>query len=223
MIKIFDKLYKKFRDKKAVKEGYKDYEDKARMESLYDMDLPLDMVYPALCRVEKVVGDVKYVYVDTVMFLVQDDINKPGMVTGEAIQLTGDNIGGQVHFCKTDMPENSHYNFFRSSVDFDASFEGKRSIYSRASSKYGTGEWILSVYSEQKNKPHHFFGDFSGKETMKLSKIIEIMDEYNGRISKDYYEIALQEHNKKLAERDARRRMKEAKKDVSVLFNNEKQ
>lgn len=223
MIKIFDKLYKKFRDKKAVKEGYKDYEDKARMESLYDMDLPLDMVYPALCRVEKVVGDVKYVYVDTVMFLVQEDINKPGMVTGEAIQLTGDNIGGQVHFCKTDMPENSHYNFFRSSVDFDASFEGKRSIYSRASSKYGTGEWILSVYSEQKNKPHHFFGDFSGKETMKLSKIIEIMDEYNGRISKDYYEIALQEHNKKLAERDARRKMKEAKKDVSVLFNNEKQ
>ena len=223
MIKIFDKLYKKFRDKKAVKEGYKDYEDKARMESLYDMDLPLDMVYPALCRVEKVVGDVKYVYVDTVMFLVQEDINKPGMVTGEAIQLTGDNIGGQVHFCKTDMPENSHYNFFRSSVDFDASFEGKRSIYSRASSKYGTGEWILSVYSEQKNKPHHFFGDFSGKETMKLSKMIEIMDEYNGRISKDYYEIALQEHNKKLAERDARRRMKEAKKDVSVLFNNEKQ
>lgn len=223
MIKIFDKLYKKFRDKKAVKEGYKDYEDKARMESLYDMDLPLDMVYPALCRVEKVVGDVKYVYVDTVMFLVQEDINKPGMVTGEAIQLTGDNIGGQVHFCKTDMPENSHYNFFRSSVDFDASFEGKRYIYSRASSKYGTGEWILSVYSEQKNKPHHFFGDFSGKETMKLSKIIEIMDAYNGRISKDYYEIALQEHNKKLAERDARRRMKEAKKDVSVLFNNEKQ
>lgn len=223
MIKIFDKLYRKYRDKRAVKEGYKDYDDKVKTESLMDMELPLDMVYSALCRVERVVDGVKYYYIDTQLFLVQEDINKPGMVTGEAIQLTGDNIGGQVHFCKTDMPENSHYNFFRSSVDFDASFEGKRSIYLRASSKYGTGEWILSVYSEQKNKPHHFFGDFMGKETMKLAKIVEIMEEYNGRVSKNRYEIALQEHNKKLAERNARRKMREAKKEVSVLFDIEKQ
>lgn len=222
MIKIFDKLYRKYRDKRAVKEGYKYYEDKAKTESLMNMELPLDMVYPALCRVERVVDGVKYCYIDTQLFLVQEDINKPGMVVGEAIQLTGDNIGGQVHFCKTDMPENSQYNLFRSSIDFDASFDGKRHLYSRASSKYGIGEWILSVYSEQKNKPHNLLAEFNDKETMKLAKIVEIMEEYNGRVSKNRYEIALQEHNKKLAERNARRKMREARKDVSVLFDIEK-
>ena len=165
----------------------------------------------------------KYCYIDTVLFLVQEDINKPGMITGEAIQLTGDNIGGQAHYCKTDMPESSHYNLFRSSIDFEGVFDGKRSIYSRASSKYGSGEWILSVYSEQKNKPHHFFAEFTDKATMKLSKIIEIMKEYNESVAKNRYEIALQEHNKKLAERNDRRKMREARKGVSVLFDNEKQ
>ena len=52
---------------------------------------------------------------------------------------------------------------------------------------------------------------------------MEIIREYNDRVSKNRYEIALQEHNKKLAERNARRVMREAKKGVSVLFNNEKQ
>ena len=210
MIKIFDRLYKKYRDKKAVKEGYENYEDKVKTENLMEMELPLDMVYPALCRVERVKDGVKYCFIDTELFLVQEDINKPGQISGEAIQLTGENIGEKVHYCKTDMPENSHYNFFRSSIDFDAKIDGQRHLFSRASSKYGIGEWILSVYSEQKNKPHHFYGSFIGKETMKLSKIVEIMRDYNERVSKDRYEIALQEHNKKLAERNARRRMREA-------------
>ena len=223
MIKIFDKLYRKFRDKKAVREGYRDYDDKVKTESLMEMEIPLDMVYAAISKVEKVVDGVKFFHYDTELFLVQEDINKPGQISGEAIQLTGDNIGGQVHYCKTDMPENSHYNFFRSSVDFEGKVDGVRYLFSKASSKYGTGEWILSVYSEQKNKPHHFFGDFASKETMKLSKIVEIIREYNDRVSKNRYEIALQEHNKKLAERNARRVMREAKKGVSVLFNNEKQ
>lgn len=222
MIKIFDKLYRKYKDKKAIKEGYKDYEDKVRFESLMDMELPLDMVYSALCRVEKIENGVKYFYVDTELFLVQEDVNKPGMVVGEAIQLTGDNIGSQVHFCKTDMPENSHYSFFRSSIDFDASFNGKRHLYSRASSKYGTGEWILSVYSEQKNKPHHYFAALTGKETVKLAKLVDLMKEYNEAVAKNCYETALQENNAKLAERNARRKMREARKDVGVLFDNEK-
>ena len=222
MIKIFDKLYKKYRDKQAVKQGYQDYDDKVKNEALMEMELPLDMVYPALSRIEKVENGVKYYYIDTELFLVQEDINKPGMISGEAIQLTGDNIGGQVHYCKTDMPENSKYNFFRSSIDFDGIFDGQRHLYSRASSKYGTGEWILSIYSDQKNKPHHFLGSFIGMETAKLAELVSIMKEYNARVAKDRYEIALQEHNKKLAERDARRKMIEAKKDVGVLFDREK-
>ena len=223
MIKIFDKLYRKYQNKQAVKQGYKDYNDKVRIESLMDMELPLDMIYSALCRIEKVEDGVKYCYIDTELFLVQEDINKKGMVAGEAIQLTGDNIGGQVHYCKTDMPENSHYNLFRSSIDFEAMVDGKRYLFSRGSSKYGTGEWILSVYSEQKNKPHHFMSAFNGRETMKLSEIVEIMKEYNERVAKNRYEIALQEHKKKLEERNSRKRMNEARKGVRVLFNNEKQ
>ena len=222
MIKIFDKLYKKYRDKQAVKQGYQDYDDKVKNEALMEMELPLDMVYPALSRIEKVENGVKYYYIDTELFLVQEDINKSGMISGEAIQLTGDNIGGQVHYCKTDMPENSKYNLFRSSIDFDGRLDGKRYLYSRASSKYGTGEWILSIYSDQKNKPHHFWGSFIGMETAKLAELVSIMKEYNARVAKDRYEIALQEHNKKLAERDARRKMIEAKKDVGVLFDREK-
>ena len=222
MIKVFDKLYKKYKDKRAVKEGYKDYADKVRMEALLNMELPLDMVYPALSSIEKVVGDVKYSYIDMELFLVQEDINKLGQISGEAIQLTGDNIGNQVHYCKTDMPENSHYNFFKSCIDFDAKLGGERRLFSRASSKYGTGEWILSVYSEQKNNPHHFLGEFVGKETMKLSEIANIIDDYNRRIENNMFEIALNEHNEKMVERNARRKMRDAKKDVKSLFEVEK-
>lgn len=222
MIKIFDKLYKRYRDKVAVKQGYKDYDDKVRMQALLDMELPLDMVYSALCRVEKEENGVKYCYIDTQLFLVQENINNPGRVVGNAIQLTGENIGESVHYCKSDMPENSHYNLFKASIDFDTIFDGKRCIYSRASSKYGIGEWILSIYSEQKNKPHHYFAEFEGKETMKLAKIVEIIKEYNERVSRDRYEIALMEHNKKLSEKNARLRMREAREGLGAFFNREK-
>lgn len=221
MIKIFDKLYRKYRDKRAVKEGYKDFEDKVRMEALLDMELPLDLVYAAHSKIEREKDGVKYSYVDTEFFLVQEDINKPGMVVGEAIQLTGDNIGEQVHYCKTDMPE-APIKLFNSSVDFAAKLNGEKHLFARCSTKYGYGEWILSVYYEQKNNPHHFLGEFADKSTMKLSHIVNIAKDYNSRVENNAFEEAFEKRKKRLAERDSRRKMKDTRDNVKSLFESEK-
>ncbi len=221
MIKIFDKLYRKYRDKRAVKEGYKDFEDKVRMEALFEMELPLDLVYAAHSNVEREKDGVKYSYIDTEFFLVQEDINKPGRVVGEAIQLTGDNIGEQVHYCKSDMPE-APVKLFDSSIDFAARLNGEKHLFSRCSTKYGYGEWLLSVYYEQKNKPHHFFGEFADKNTMKLSQIIKIAKDYNARVENNAYEEAFAKRKKRLEERDARRKRNESRDNVKALFEIEK-
>ena len=222
MIKIFDKLYKKYRDKRAIKQGYQSHEDKERVEKLLDMDLPLDMVYSALCTIEKEEYGVKYSYVDTQFFLLQEDVNKPGRFCGEAIQLTGGHIGDQVHFCKSDMSPNSLYNLFGSVVDFKAKVGDKYHIYSKTSQKYGTGEWILSVYSEQKNKPHHFLAEFEGKEVVKLSKLVDFAERYNSTVAKNNFEKALEKQEKIAEIRSVRKQVNNARSNVKEIFEKEK-